>query len=207
MKLAGKPLVQHVVEAVQSIKPPPHFLIATSTDPANNALVKLCDQKGWKSFRGDENNVARRFYDALQKNPAEYFVRISADSPWLDPKTLQEAISLALKEKPDLVSTVDTEFPSGTNVEVVRVEAFNQALCHFSKPEHLEHVTPYFYENSSKYSILKLSPPPGIDRRCKFTIDTPKEFERFSELFQMMNRPHYEYSLKDKFSLYEKNKC
>ena len=58
-------------------------------------------------FRGDLENVAMRLYKTAKKNKAKFFVRISGDSPLIDPKLIDKAIKMSKGlKKYDIITNV-----------------------------------------------------------------------------------------------------
>jgi spore coat polysaccharide biosynthesis protein SpsF len=56
--------------------------------------------------RGPLDDVAGRLLEAGRAAGAEAIVRISADSPLIDPEIVDHAVSLFRRERPDVVSNV-----------------------------------------------------------------------------------------------------
>ena len=72
----------------------PHLL-----KKSDDQLISYLKKNKTKFFRGDLENVALRLYETANKNKAKYFVRISGDSPMIDPKLIDKAIKISKKIK------------------------------------------------------------------------------------------------------------
>ena len=53
-------------------------------------LRELCFKKKIECYAGSLPNVARRFYEILKKLNSKSFLRISADSPFIDPRLIDK---------------------------------------------------------------------------------------------------------------------
>ena len=84
------------------------------------------------------------------------FLRISADSPLIDPYLIDKIISLKNKKKYkkyDLITNIfPRKFPRGQSVEIINTRTLFKNLKKMSKGEK-EHVTKYFYNNHKDFLI------------------------------------------------------
>ena len=92
--LAGKPLLQWTIERLANCKSVSQCIVATSIEETDNPIAKLCEESGWNYYRGDLDNVADRFVSICQTYKLEYFIRISGDSPLIDPLLVDHAVKL-----------------------------------------------------------------------------------------------------------------
>ena len=81
-------ILELLTKRLSKARDPSQIYILTSNDKSDNKLVKFCQSKGLKFFRGDLDNVYKRYRDFLKINNYQALVRISADSPLLDDKIL-----------------------------------------------------------------------------------------------------------------------
>ena len=102
--------------------------------------------------------MASRLYETAKANKAKFFVRISGDSPLIDPKIIDKAIKISHKQgKYDIITNVfPRTFPKGQSVEVIKTSILKKYSKNFSKADK-EHVTKYFYKNSNKFRVKKTS--------------------------------------------------
>ena len=73
--------------------------------------------------------MAARLVAAAERRNADAFVRISGDSPLLDPDLVTQAVGLFRSKVPDLVSNVVVRtFPKGQSVEVINTSTMRTTL-------------------------------------------------------------------------------
>ena len=95
----GKPLIQHVIDRVNKSRFVSKLLVATSINSKDDKLVNYLKKSKIKTYRGDLKNVAARMLSAANLNKANFFVRISGDSPLIDYKLIDRIIKVHKKTK------------------------------------------------------------------------------------------------------------
>ncbi|MGQ9874542.1 MAG: cytidylyltransferase domain-containing protein [Chloroflexus sp.] len=72
--LAGEPMLARVVRRVQRANTLDDVVIATTVQAIDESIVRFCEQKGWFCFRGSEEDVLDRFYQAAITSNADVVV-------------------------------------------------------------------------------------------------------------------------------------
>ena len=153
-----KPIIQHVVDNVKKSKKITKVIVATSKNKSDDKLAQFLREKKINFYRGSHLNVAKRLLDVAKKNNVNFFTRISADSPLINPRIIDSVISLYLlkKRNKDLITNVfPRTFPKGQSIEIIRTSILKDNLRFFNS-EDKEHVTRYFYKNYKNFSIINL---------------------------------------------------
>ena len=200
LDLAGKPMLQWVIERVQKSQLIDQTIVATSSDASDDPISEWCNSHHYNCHRGSLHDVLDRFYGAALATNAEIVVRVTADCPFIDAQLIDQTISL-LNTPVDQSSPSFTAnrlpppfhrtFPIGLDVEVCSMAALENAWINAKELFHREHVMPYLYEGTalsttaqntqwgwSKYgflvSILNYSQDYGLKR---WTVDTAEDLE------------------------------
>ena len=192
--LAGRPLLQYIVERLQRCRALAAVVVATSTDTSDDPVAAFCAARDVICHRGPLEDVAGRFVEIVRAHNFEAFVRVSGDSPLLDPGLVDHGTSL-FDNTVDLVTNVQPRtFPPGQSVEVVRSEALVHAYERMVEPDDREHVTRLFYREPGSYRIrsFEAAQPYGA---LKLSVDTEGDLEAVAALLGRMERPHWEYGL------------
>lgn len=202
--LQGKPSIAHLFDAVLQVFSAGDVYVASSVNAENDVLSAFCGEYGVQMYRGDEENVASRFRHILQSTSSTAFIRLNADSPLLEHRTIQRVMETMEQRQVDIVSTaVQRTYPSGMNVEMLTSDVFLQEYEHFTTSGHFEHVTQYFYQNAERFSIRTVESGIEHPERYKFSFDTHEDKARIEHLFAALQQPHYEYTLAEKCTLYD----
>ena len=187
-------MIQHVINRVKRSKKIKKLIVSSSSKKNDNNLIKYLKKNKIKFFRGELENVSMRLYKTAKKNKAKFFVRISGDSPLIDPKLINKAISILEKNKKyDIITnTFPRTFPKGQSVEVIKTTILKRYAKNFSKTDK-EHVTKYFYENSNKF-LIKNFAFNGKNKIMKLSVDTKNDLKVILKKFN--KKKFKEYSIK-----------
>ena len=152
--LAGATVLDRVLNRLGRSRLIRETLVATTTEPADNAIVEHCERTGQKVFRGSERDVLDRYYQAAKSTNADVVVRITSDCPLIDPEVTDATVRAFLDQRSDYTSNVRVRtYPRGLDTEVMTVQALERAWREGTKPYEREHVTPYIYENPGKFKL------------------------------------------------------
>ena len=156
LELSNKPLLEHVVNRLKKADLLQEIIIATTDLPNDNLIESWANSNKISVFRGSENNVLERYYEAAKKFQVDVIVRITADDPFKDYRLVDEAVSVLIENKLDFVCNNNpVSFPEGLDVEVLTFNAlevsYNNVISDFDK----EHVTQYIHKNKDKFKDRK----------------------------------------------------
>ena len=158
-ELDNKPVILHVLDRLKKSEFKNNLIVSTSIGESDDKLVKLLKKKNIQVFRGSLNDVADRLYKTALQIKKKYFVRVSGDSPVIDTKILDKLITIFKKKKYknyDIITNVFPKtFPKGMSFEIIKRDIIHRNIRFMTEYEK-EHVTKYFYNNSSKFKIKNL---------------------------------------------------
>jgi spore coat polysaccharide biosynthesis protein SpsF len=189
--VSGIPLIKHIVDRVQKVNNKNKVVVLTSTQTSDDPLVAFLASIDCLVYRGSLNNVFERFQRALDDYPCDYFVRLCADSPFIDKNLVNYMIHYADTGKYDVISNVfSRKFPKGQSVEMIKTEAFLSVNEGILADEEKEHVIPYFYKNRSNYKCLFLENLEDLSHinQCIDTLEDLKNAEKDKNLYHFDER-------------------
>lgn len=183
MDLAGKPVLQHVVERVQASKLINEVIVVTSLCKKDIEIVKWCSVQNIRVFCGSEQDVLDRFYQAAKLLSFDTIVRITADCPLIDPDVIDLVVTEFVNRKLDYVNnTGNGTWPDGMDVEVFRSSVLEDAWKNARLASEREHVTPYIYNNPEKYLIGILDHTPSL-AGMRWTLDQKEDYEFIRKVY------------------------
>ena len=97
-KINNITILEMVIGQVNEVFDKKNIIVATSKKKGDLAICKICEKIGVKYFKGDLKNVSKRYYDLLNKYKPVSFLRVCADSPFLDPILIKKCISIFKKK-------------------------------------------------------------------------------------------------------------
>ena len=178
--LAGKPLIWHVLTRVKRCKKIDEIVLATTTREEDDVLADIARECRVSIFRGSENDLVDRYYQAAKKFKADIVVRICADNPCLEPEEIDRIIEYHKKGESDFSSNVysidESGYPDGLGAEVLNFDTLEELWRITKEPRHREHVHSYFYDSPDKY-VIGTIPCPKEFRRPELKLDVNNEEE------------------------------
>jgi spore coat polysaccharide biosynthesis protein SpsF len=176
--LAGEPVLTRCINRVRRSEKLDEVVIATTCKQEDEAIVHLCTEHGWPCFRGSEEDVLDRYYQAALSYKAEVVVRITSDCPLIDPEVVDWLIQEFLDRQPGLDYTSNTlpprTYPRGLDTEVIGFNALERAWQEDRNRSWREHVTPYIYRNPERFRIYSVTSETDYSS-LRWTVDTPED--------------------------------
>ena len=152
-------------------------MIATSEDESDDDLERFSLRHSIPCFRGDLNNVSKRFLDACETHDVDLAVRINGDNLFINPYMIDQAISFISKDVSFVSNVPRRTYPKGMSVEVVKVSEYRNLYSKFSLQTDFEHVTQYLYRNEESIHHVYMENSES-DKRfdTQLAIDTTYDF-------------------------------
>jgi len=202
-EVCGRPMICYLIERLQRCEMLSSITVATSVDRTDDLVSAFCDDYGLTCVRGELDNVVGRLLAAAEHIGTSAFVRISADSPLIDPEIVDEGVRLFDPAEVDIVTNVHPRsFPKGQSVEVISVNSLRRVAAESSTSYDLEHVTPYIYGHPEHFRIRNFSRPRD-DSAIQMSVDDESDFVAFVSVLGQMTRPQWQYSLDDLLALHK----
>ncbi len=173
--LAGRSVLGRVVRAARESEKLSDLVVATSTEPDDDAVVDECAKLDVACHRGPVDDVLSRFIGALDTHPGDAVARFTADCPLLDPEIIR-LVADVYQAVPglDYVSTsIARTLPRGMDVEIIQADAL-RTLHRIATDHHRVHVTSYAYTHPEMFRVLGVTLTP--DRSdLRLTLDTEQD--------------------------------
>lgn len=170
-------LLEFIIQRIEKVKI--DWWIATTLEQADDITVRIGEKYGLNIFRGDSENVLSRFLSIGKISCADWFVRITADNPFVDEFRINEMIDEIpnLNHKEMLIGDFfpKNRFPIGYLPEIVSSEGLNFCDKWISESEffHRMHVTSYLKPHHMKFfTNFELPFRPN----WRWTIDTQEDY-------------------------------
>jgi len=201
-EVGGVPLLSNELLRLRLAKTLGKIVVATGSNPENDAIEALCNKIGVDCFRGSEEDVLKRFASCVEAYP-EYdtVVRITGDCPLIDSKIVDKTVTFFSSGGFAYASNVaPATFPDGMDVEVFSRSVLLQTEKEALRPSEREHVTLYIRENG-KFKTGNLANEKEYSA-VRLTVDNQEDFEVISFLIEN-SRP--DASFEEYISLLEKH--
>jgi len=175
-KVAGREILGHVLDRLAACQNLDGIVVATTVNPGDDRIVGyLADDARVGVFRGSEDNVLDRTYRAAEAFKADLVVRVTSDSPLIDPALVDYVVTVAQDGGYDYVSnSLRPTMPDGLDVECFRFHALAMAWQQAGRPEEREHVTPYMRMHPDLFRLANVSIAQRLESFC-WAVDTPED--------------------------------
>lgn len=189
--LMGAPMLQRQLERLARCRFVDRTVVATTTLPSDDPIVDLVDNldlDGIGSFRGPENDVLARYFEAAREENAEVVVRVTADCPLIDPGVVDAAIDLYLKNRGStayVTNSIVRTYPRGLDVEVFPMSVLETAAREAVSGSDREHVTPFVWRQPERFLRLDLVDSED-NSELRWTVDTPEDYELVKRLYEQL---------------------
>jgi glutamate-1-semialdehyde 2,1-aminomutase len=197
--VGGRPLIAILLNRLTLASEISKIVLVTGIDPRNDPLVQIVEGLGVAVFRGDEDDVLDRFYQAAVKYKPDHVVRITGDCPLIDPELVDSAIRLHLKSKADYTGNVSPPtFPDGLDVEVFSFPTLMQTWRDAKERHYREHVTGYMRDSKKFFKRNYSSEKDCSDSR--WTVDTKEDLQVIQDVAQYFE-PNLNFGWRDVLKL------
>jgi spore coat polysaccharide biosynthesis protein SpsF len=159
LPLAGRPLLERLLERLRAAKTPFDLVVATTTEAADEPLRELCRglrRLDVRCFSGHPTDLLDRHYQAARAAGAELVVKIPSDCPLIDPEAVDRVLGfyLARPESWDFVSNLHpATWPDGNDVEAMPLAALATAWREAARPHEREHTTPFLWDQPERFRV------------------------------------------------------
>ena len=185
--LGGQPALRHVLDRLGSATRVESIVVATTRHRPDDAVEDFCKSFGYRCFRGSEEDVLDRYFQAARLSRASTIVRITADCPLLDPGVVDGLLGHFLANELDYCNT-SAEFPDGLDCEALSMDALEAAWREASLPSEREHVTPFVKKHPERFRLGEY-PCPEAWGRYRWTLDEEDDLRFLREVFARLQRP------------------
>lgn len=184
MDIGGASMLARVVNRTRRAQLVNQVIVATTTSPIDNLIAQECYKLGVGVFRGNEDDVLDRYYQAALKFNADAIVRITSDCPLIDSHLIDVVVNQIFLNQWDYASNVQTRwFPRGLDTEVVTFAALEHAWREATEPYQRAHVTPYIYQHPELFRLGAVCADKDYSAQ-RWTVDTIQDLELVRAIYE-----------------------
>ena len=181
--IAGKTMIQRVVERVQQANTLDEIVIATTNEPADQELVDFCESQAWNVFIGREHDVLDRYVKTAKKHSADRIVRITSDCPLIEPTIIDQVVNSLGDHDYACNFHPLRRFPQGLDCEILTRSTLEKIDQLANQQRYREHVTLYVYRNETRFSIGSVLSEEDHSY-LRWTVDTAEDLELVRTIYE-----------------------
>ena len=187
LQLRGVPIIGWVNQRLRRSKRIDKLIFAIPNTNSDDVLASYLEAQNSLVFRGDENDVLKRFYDVCIANPTDAVIRVCADNPFVDPCEVDYLVDFFRIGKYDYAYNhipVNNSYPDGLGAEIVTFSVLKKLHSLATLSNHREHIFNYIWDNPNAFKIATCNP---LDKsiaspHLKLDVDTLEDFNKMNML-------------------------
>ena len=201
-KINGVPMIGLLLNRLSMVSYLDQIMLATPSSPNSLPLDNYVTKLGYEVFKGSEDDVLDRYYQAAKQKEPDAIIRITGDCPLIDPELVSDIINCFIEQDVDYLSnTLVPTYPDGLDTEIFTFKSLEKAAKLAKKPSEREHVTPFIYE-SGLFKTENYNCDEDHSNK-RWTVDEAVDFEVISSIYDYFS-PNIEFNWQDVLSLQEK---
>jgi spore coat polysaccharide biosynthesis protein SpsF len=206
MDLGGRPVLSWVIQRARRAKCLDALIVATSSASDDEPIATLARVEGVDVYRGSLEDVLGRFIGAAEAVSADVVVRLTGDSPFLEPTYLRTAVDRHFAAGSDLTCARNPDqIVPGTGCEVVNLTALRWAAAEGHSREDREHVTWYLLANQDRFKVEFFQAKEGWQNPgFRLTVDEAEDLALVRAIHASLAPENSEFGLGEILSLYQR---
>ena len=203
LEVAGKPLITHMLDRLKQANTIDKIIICTSTNAQDDPLEDIATKEGVYCFRGSEEDVLLRLYDAAKAHHLSFFANVTADCPLADPFIVDCAVMEFNKTNSDLTMYDNRKGDLPFDCYVIRTRALKKIIQNKIETDTEVWLKHFLSENNIKIHSIEVEEK----YHCGFlktSIDYPEDYEFMKRVFAELYKPGSIFSLLDVIALVKK---
>lgn len=191
MKASGLSMLEILIKRLSCSKYIDNLIVATTVNHQDDEIANYCLANSVNCYRGSENNVLQRVYDAGKAFETDTLVQITGDCPLIDPILVDELIELFLNNYPQtrFVSNTGPEIsmPWGFDAQIYKLEELGEIIRNSPSEADKEHVSQRFYnpDNSDIYKPLVHKYNGSRNRpELRVTLDYKEDYQLIKSIIE-----------------------
>ena len=204
-KILGKPMLWHLVNRVEKSRYIDNIIIATTKDKKDDPIEIFANEYHLGIYRGSENDIVDRYYNAARKYNAGVVVRIWGDCPLIDPEIIDKVIEQFLSYNADYANNSNPPtFPFGMTIEIYSFNTLERIWKETRDPFFREYPFEYIYANKESFKTVYVKNDVDLSD-IHLTVDYIEDFELITKIFEELYSERLVFNMKDILDLIDKH--
>ena len=199
LEIEGLSSVERCLESCLNMKMADEVILATS-NVKEDSILKNYTLGGHVNFwRGEPNDVIKRYIDVCENYNIDVIVRVTADCPVISSEISEVLLKRHFESGADYTAARDCAV--GTGCEIYNLEALKRVISFLGDANSSEYMTWYMQNNPEIFKLEIVDLPPELVRNYRLTLDYAEDLELFRKLYGELNKNSLKVNLKNIFNI------
>lgn len=181
LPLAGAPVLERMVQRVLSASADFQLVVATSTEPEDEALRELCRRIDVKCAAGHPGDLLDRVFQIACNEKADQIGLIPLSSPLVDPAIVDMIVQFAASHEGefDYVSNLHPpSYPAGNDVELLPISTMETLWKEARQNFERWYITPYCWDNPARFRVANVRWPDSqnLSMSHRWCLEFPEDY-------------------------------
>ena len=165
-------------------------IIITSTSNSDDVILEFSKKNNILCFRGSEDDIVSRIYQAAKYRKADVIVQTTGDCPLVDAELIDKGLKIYFENSYDLVgNNLERTYPIGLDYRIFSYEVIQEVDKVCKDPIHRSHGSTFIYSDKGKkrFSSYNITADEEYSfPKMRLTVDTIEDLKfmkKISEIF------------------------
>jgi len=188
LPIGGVPALELIIRRLKRSRYLDAICVATTVNPADDALMAAAEKLGATAFRGSESDVLGRVLGAAKSAHADIIVEITGDCPFADPGLVDRSIEEFFAREVDYASnTITATYPNGFDVQVFPTAVLAEVAGLTGDPIDRTHVSYYIYTHPENYRCYNWeADAESFGPELRVTLDEDADYQVLERVAQAL---------------------
>lgn len=208
LDICGRPMCYHLFDRVAAssfITDISKIVVCTTDHSSDDVLVDAVTRYGCSIFRGDEDDIIKRFYDANQKFGFDYMIQADGDDPLSATEYMDKTMHALQRDSFCDIVTV-SGLPLGCAVKSFTAMGLSKVYSRYASVKNDTGFIYYFTKAGfCNHLEIKCAEPSHIQKRARLTLDYQADYAVIDAIFRELYRSGSIFSLSDVVNFLDHN--
>jgi spore coat polysaccharide biosynthesis protein SpsF len=187
MDICGRSMLSHHLRRLKACQAAGDVVLATTSNSADDVIVREAEREGVRWFRGSEEDVLSRYVGAAREAQADVIVRVTSDCPLIDPDQTDRVIADLVehyRECDYAANILERSFPRGLDTEAFMIDTLERLHRLGTTRSHREHPTSLLVYERRDLFLVRSIVDCEDNSDLRWTVDEPADLEMIRCLYQ-----------------------
>jgi len=194
LKIKDKEAIVWMIDRLKQCELLDEIIIATSTNSQDDILCDIAKKENIRCFRGSEDDVLERLYQASKSYKLDYIINATGDCILVAIDFIKDIVNEYKQTKADLITCF--KLPHGLYLYGIKINAIKKILE--VKNDIDTEVWGRYFTDTGLFKVIDLEVLKELQRKkYRLTLDYPEDYEFLKAVFDGLGKDTYKKSSKE----------